>query len=146
MRRHVIQILILLLSLCVGIQSTASATGMRCASPMGSDSAMPTEMHHGGHDAGAMVMDDASASHHEHHGSGMQSKSSDDAKTGIASLGCQCGCNCISAGCTSSGSGIAGLCTASFFETAPATFPLHEFPASLRSAHGLDLIRPPSKS
>lgn len=87
-----------------------------------------------------------SAAQHAHHGSGMQAKSPTDVKTGIDSLGCQCGCSCISAGCASSGSGIASLNPTGFFETAPTVFPLHEYPASLRTAHGIELIRPPSKS
>lgn len=145
MRRPFFQLLILLLGLCVGVQSTASAMGMRCAQAMGSDEAMPAGMHHGGHHA-AKMMDTAGTSQHAHHGAGMKSKSPLDTKTGIGSLGCKCGCNCVSAGCTSSGAGIAGMPAAGFFEAAPAAFFVHEHFTGLRSAHGLDLIRPPSKS
>jgi hypothetical protein len=55
------------------------------------------------------------------------------------------GCHCPGLGCVSSSPGIASLITEPFFEMAPAVFDPQEDLAGLHVAHGLDLIRRPSK-
>ena len=136
MRNRTFHVLILLLAWCVGFQSTVSAMGVPCPHAGERGEAH----HHHGHDAGASDEVSAQASHHEHSGHGSQASPS--AATGISSLGC----HCSGVGCVSSGPGIASLFTTPYFETAPAFFDLQEDLAGLRVAHGLDLIRPPSKS
>lgn len=147
MRLSAFRLFVLLIAWCVGFQSTAIAMGMRCAhgksamSEMGA--AMPAGMHHSGM---VMPMDQASPSAHQHHHMGADAKASTDAKTSTAKVGCQCGCNCTTVGCVGGGPGIASLSSSRFFAAVPTAFPLQEALSGLRSAHGLDLIRPPSKS
>jgi hypothetical protein len=147
MRLYAFRLFVLLIAWCVGFQSTATAMGTRCAHGKAAmaemDAAMPAGMHHAGM---AMPMDQASPSDHRHHHMGADAKTATDAKTSATKVGCQCGCNCTTVGCVSGGPGIASLSSTHFFAAALAAFPLHEAPSSLRSAHGLDLIRPPSKS
>ena len=144
MRLSAFRLFVLLIAWCVGFQSTATAMGMRCAhgktamSEM--DAAMPAGMHHGGM---VMPMDQATPSAHQHHHMGVDAQTSTDAKTSTAKVGCQCGCNCTTVGCVGGGPGIASLSSSHFFAAAPAVFPLQEALSDLRSAHGLDLIRPP---
>jgi len=147
MRPSAFRLFVLLLAWCVGFQSTAVATGMRCAHGQAamteSGAAMPAGMHHAGM---VMPMDDADPSAHEHHHMGGDSKASPDAPAKVTKIGCECGCNCATVGCVGGGPGIAGLTSSGVFTAAPAAFVLQEAPSSLRAAHGLDLIRPPSKS
>ena len=145
MHQSAFRLFVLLIAWCVGFQSTATAMGMRCAHGQTAmtepNAAMPAGLHHAGM---AMPMDDHSA--HQHHDMGADTKASPDAKAGVAKVGCQCGCNCMTVGCVGGGPGIASLTSSSFFAAAPAAFPLQEAHSGLRAAHGLDLIRPPSKS
>lgn len=141
------RLFVLLLAWCVGFQSTATAMGMRCAHGRAAmtepNAAMPAGTHHAGV---AMPMDHADPAVHQHHHMGVDAKASPDAKTNVAKVGCQCGCLCTTVGCVGSGPGIASLTSSSFFAAASAAFPLQEAHSGLRAAHGLDLIRPPSKS
>lgn len=147
MRPSAFRLFVLLIAWCVGFQSTATATGMRCAHGKAamseSGSPMPAGMHHGGM---AMPMDKASPAAHQHHHMGSDTTLAPDVKISTAKIGCERGCNCMTVGCVGSGPGIASLSSTRFFAAAPAAFPLQEAPSSLCSAHGLDLIRPPSKS
>lgn len=139
------RLFVLLIAWCVGFQSTAAAMGTRCAhgqaamSEMGAT--MPAGMHHSG-----SAMDQISPSAHQHHHMGADAKPSTDAKTSTSKVGCQCGCICATVACGGGGPGIASFSSSGFFAAAPAAFPLQEALSGLRSAHGLDLIRPPSKS
>lgn len=145
MRPPLVRLLIVLLAWCVGFQSTAAAAGMRCSHEADSTTvagAMPAGMHHGA----GMKMDQAAADPHAHHRAGAQAKAPGEVKTGIATLGCECGCNCASVGCVVSGLGIVGVNLDSFFDVMPARFVVQHAQNGLRMAHGLDLIRPPSKS
>ena len=141
------RLFVLLIAWCVGFQSTATAVGMRCThggtATTEPNAAMPAGMHHAGM---AMPMHHASQSEHHAHHTGTDAKASPDAKASVAKLGCQCGCYCATVGCVSGGPGIASLTSSSFFAAAPTAFPLQEAHSGLRSAHGLDLIRPPSRS
>lgn len=147
MRAPAFRLFILLIAWCVGFQSTASAMGMRCAhgraATMESSSAMPAGMHHAGM---AMPMSAAASSAHEHHHMGGHSKPWPEAKAESGKVGCYCGCNCATVGCVGSGAGIASLTSSHIFAAPPPAFRLHEASPGLRAAHGLDLIRPPSKS
>lgn len=147
MQLFAFRLFVLLIAWCVGFQSTATAAGMHCAhGPMAmteSNAAMPAGMHHAGM---AMSMDDALATKHHRHHSGVDAKASSDAQSVAAKVGCPCGCICASAGCVGGGPGIASVTSSSSFAAAPAAFPLQEAHSGLRAAHGLDLIRPPSKS
>lgn len=144
MRLSAFRLFVLLISWCVGFQSTATAMGMPCAhgqmAMSESGASMPAGMHHAGM---AMPMHDA----HQDHDMGGGTKSLLPAdKANVAKVGCQCGCNCVTVGCVGGGPGIVSLMSSSFFAAAPAAFPLQEAHSGLRAAHGLDLIRPPSKS
>lgn len=147
MRPSAFRLFVLLIAWCVGFQSTATAMGMRCAhgkmAVSESSAAMPAGMHHGGM---AMPMDQASPAAHQHHHMGSGTGPAADAKVSTSKIGCQCGCNCMTVGCAGGGPGIVSLSATRFFVAAPVAFPLHEAPSRLRSAHGLDLIRPPSMS
>lgn len=147
MRLSAFRLFVLLLAWCVGFQSTALATGMRCAhaqaAKVESGQAMPASMHHAGM---AMPMDDSHRSAHQHHHMGGDAPNSPDHPAKAAKVGCECGCNCATVGCVGGGPGIAAMTSGGVFLAAPAAFLLQEAPSSLRAAHGLDLIRPPSKS
>lgn len=141
------RLFVLLIAWCVGFQSTATAMGMRCAhgktAMSESGAAMPAGMHHAGM---AMPMGEASPVAHPHHHMGSDTQLAPDAKASTAKIGCQCGCNCATVGCVGGGPGIVNLSSTRIDAAAPAAFSLQEAPSSLRSAHGLDLIRPPSMS
>lgn len=147
MRLSAFRLFALLIAWCVGFQSTATAMGMPCAhgrmTMTEPNAAMPAGMHHAGM---TMPMDHTDPAVHQHHHMGADAKTTTDAKVSAAKVGCQCGCSCATIGCVSGGPGIASLTSSSFFAAAPAAFPLQEAHSGLRSAHGLDLIRPPSKS
>lgn len=140
------RLLIGLLVWCVGFQSVAAVAGVRCSHAAG-PAAMAHDMPAGMHHSAGMQMDHAAADAHAHHHADAQAATSpDDAKTGLAMLGCECGCNCASMGCVVNGLGIAGFSAGSAFDVPPARFSGQQPQAGLRAAHGLDLIRPPSKS
>lgn len=148
MQRTAFPLLILFLAWCVGFQATASAMGVRCtgAGKAPADHAMPAGMDHHRHAAAAMVMDSASASPHAHHGASQGLAAGAGAKTGMSALGCQCDCSCTSVGCLGSGPGVASQCATRSFQATAVAFPRPGPDAGLRSAHGPDLNRPPSKS
>ncbi len=147
MRLSAFRLFVLLIAWCVGFQSTALASGMRCAHGQAamtpSNAAMPAGMHHAGMQ---MPMDDAHPSAHQHHHMGGDTRPSPDDPAKVTKVGCECGCNCATVGCVGGGPGIAAMMSSGVFLAAPAAFLLQEAPSSLRAAHGLDLIRPPSKS
>ena len=146
MQLPLFRLLIALLAWCVGFQSVAAVTSARCshaadAAAMALD--MPASMDHGA----GMQMDHAVADAHAHHHAGAQTaKPPGDVKTGLATLGCECGGNCASMGCVVNGLGIAGFSTGSALVVPLASFSGQQPLVGLRPAHGLDLIRPPSRS
>jgi hypothetical protein len=147
MHRSAFRLFVLLLAWCVGFQSTAVAIEMPCAqgqaAMMESDAAMPASTHDGGM---SMSMDHAHPSAQQHHPMGDDSQTSPDDPAKVTKAGCGCGCNCLAVGCVGGGPGIADLTSNGVFPAAPAAFVLQEALSSLRAAHVLDLIRPPSRS
>jgi len=142
MRLSPFHLFVVLIAWCVGFQSTAAAMGMRCAHGKMEMSeslvAMPAGIHHAG-----MAMNHAEPAADQHHHMGPDAKSA-DTNTGAAKIGCQCGCACTTIGCVGGGPGMVSLGANSFILAAPAVFTLQKARSGLRSAHRLDLLRPPS--
>ncbi len=141
MRLPAVQFLILVVAMCVGLQSTAVAMGMSCAQPGSSSQAMPADLHHGDHAAAmheqGMDMSDAGMTHHGHHGA---------EQTALDDLVCQCGDACVMASCIGGAPGIASSGITVINATTLIARAIPEPVTAPRSAHGLDLIRPPSRS
>lgn len=142
MRRHTFHVMLLLLAWSVGFQPVAEAMGGRCAQSgaagMSMQDAAPSNPH-------AMhSMSDVSG--HEGHTRHVSSGEApvDDMKMG--GHGCQCGCSCAMPGCLGAAPGIAAVSSVRTFGDPDSKVVTLEVAAELRAAHGLDLIRPPSKS
>ena len=148
MRLTGFRLLVLLISWCVGIQSTAMAMGARCAHgqmPQGHEHA---EMMSGGmHHAGMMrSTQEASPDLHQHHQvNASATQAALSAEVGLMD-GCQCGCNCESIGCVIGGLGIARAISNHCYVPAAEPFSRKAPKLDQRAAHNLELIRPPSKS
>ncbi len=154
MRSSAVHFLILLIALCVGLQSTASATGMACAKLGSIEPATSAEMRHGDHSAAmhkhdmhmpmnmdmGMGMGDDGMTHHGHHGA------VPNVTVAIDDLVCHCGAACAMASCTGSAPGMTSSGIAVVHSAALIALAIPEPVTAPRSAHGLDLIRPPSRS
>lgn len=148
MRSPAARLLMVMLAMCVGIQSTASAMGMRCTKAGMSLHAMPAGMHHGGQAPHVMELGDAGMppsgmAPYGHHG---DLKTSKGAKGTLGGLVCSCGAACAMAGCIGPGPAFASSSVIGVYPTTRAEFAIQEHVSALRAAHGLDLIRPPSRS
>lgn len=143
MRSPVTRLLMLLVAMLVGLQSMASAMGMRCT--MGdAASNSTTEDAHRGHSMGghhAMTgMDHGSVAAHAHHDGGQGSSNAE------GSPFCECGPACVMASCLGSGPGLVSVLTAQLATAPMPAFQGQQPVSAPHAAHGLDLFRPPSKS
>jgi hypothetical protein len=143
MRRPYSHVLLALLAWCIGFQPVALALGTRCmhGSETEQVAAMPGDAHamHAMHQ-----MHDISG--HEGHG---QHASGDSDATGdpkAGAQGCECGCNCAMPGCLGSAPALGPMSSSPLISDSSSDHATPESLSRLRAAHGLDLIRPPSKS
>lgn len=143
MRSPAARLLMVMLAMCVGIQSTASAMGMRCTKAGMSLHAMPAGMHHGGQAPHVMGLGDAGTAPYGHHD---DAKTSKGAKGTLGGLVCPCGAACAMAGCIGTGPAFGSSSVIGVYPTTRAEFAIQEHVSAPRAAHGLDLIRPPSRS
>ena len=144
MRRPLSTLVSLLLAWCIGFQPVAQAMGVRCLHGSGSPSAVVAEA------------DDAHSMHvthavqdmvgHEGHALHMADAMSSDEAPDRDSKGCDCGCTCAMPGCLGSVPAVCPTSTHPLVSVSTAVHPSAEFLSRPRAAHGLDLIRPPSKS
>ncbi|SEQ17907.1 hypothetical protein SAMN04488038_104194 [Solimonas aquatica] len=130
----------LLLIWCIGFQPVAQAMGMHgvlsgkaktAAQVMALSDVGPHEMH-------AM---------HGMHGQKchMEKSAATKAQAPTASS-CQCGGHCVMPGCVGTVAAIAPMTFTRAFDRFTDSYAVAEVPVRPLAAHGLDLIRPPSKS
>ena len=144
MRRAPYSILMLLLALCVGFQSTASAVAKRCPHDTAAPAAGPTNLQGSAHhDHAAMTMDTIGREHHAGHG---MASAADHSTFASGHTGCDCGAQCASLDCVVQVPGIVSLAVSRQLEMAPPLFALPAQNLHPRAAHARDLIRPPSRS
>lgn len=141
MRRPFPVFLLALLAWCIGFQSVA--LGARCAdgSRTGQLGAAPD----GAHAAHAALQ----AQDMSDHDGCVQHLASDMDPSGSAAdetHGCECGSYCAMPGCMGSASASGPVNPGALVCASTAIDAASESPARLHAAHGLDLIRPPSKS
>lgn len=140
MRRPFSLLLLALLAWCIGLQPVALAMGARCAHASGTEQVGATPS-------------DAHAMHQMHDMSGHEGHAQHAASDGVVSdsadagaHGCQCGCNCAMPGCMGSAPALGPVNSSALVSNLTAIHAASESLSRLRAAHGLDLIRPPSKS
>ena len=140
MRRPLSYLLLVLLSGCLGFQPVALALGARCAHGSWTEmrDAVPNNVQsmHEMHDM----------SGHKGHGQHVRGAgdASDSPQAGLH--GCECGCDCAMPGCLGNAPALAQMNSSPLISASAAVDVYPESLSRLRPAHGLDLIRPPSKS
>lgn len=143
MRHPARHFLLLLLAWCVGFQSTLWAMPADCESQSVSVShGMVAELgqpHAGHHHMPGMVMTQA------HDGMLVAEQTHPHLQHSTHLLSADCGCKCGGLHCGSSATVSASRSADQFTGDGPV-YIRAELPASPESGHGLDLIRPPSKS
>lgn len=141
MRRPFSCLTLILLAWCIGFQPIALAMGVRCTHGDGSPAPV------------AAMADDAHAMHamggHEGHSGHAQDVVGTQDASGASKAGapaCDCGCDCALPGCLGSAPAMGPTSSGPLVSASGTIRPAPESRSRLRAAHGLDLIRPPSKS
>ncbi len=124
----------LLLVFCIGFQPFAQAMGGRC---MAGGDPMVSAVQGMDHDAHAGHQMQGMSEHQEHQTTAVADSAADR---------CHCGSSCVMPGCIGVAAVIATTVFPQWFAQFPDTYSSRQEAPQPRAAHGLDLIRPPSRS
>ena len=140
MRRFALHIALLLVW-CIGFQPVAQAMGMHDGFAGRAETTTQA----------VVAGDDTQNEMHSMHGMHgqkchMEKSATTKAPATAASSGCRCGGHCVMPGCMGTVAAIAPMTFTRAFDRFTDSYAVAEVPVRPLAAHGLDLIRPPSKS
>ncbi len=140
MHRPSSYLLLTLLAMCIGFQPVALGLEARCAHAAATQQVVATS-----DDAHALHQMQGMSGHEGHAQHATNDGNAEDSRK-VGTQACDCGCNCAMPGCLGSAPALGPMNSSSLVSDSTAIYAAPESLSRLRAAHGLDLIRPPSRS